>query len=131
MREISFLAKKLLDMSGEDSILVMLDAVMKPFIGICSQLIKEGVELTCINPDSQAQKGGLKTGDVMLSINGIDMAKEPTKKEKDHPFWSIVKNMETDDILKIELSRGGERMMFDVSVVAIRHTGYELKVTKK
>ena len=131
MTDISFLAKKLLDMSGEDSIVVESPAVMKPFIGICSKILNIGVELTCINPASQAQKGGLKTGDVMLSINGIDMSAETNRKEKDHPFWGIVNNMQTGDILKIVLSRGGEQMTFDVSVGAISHPGYELKVTRK
>jgi hypothetical protein len=61
--EISYLAKELLDLSGEDSITVEQPAFMKPFIGICSEVLPEGVKLTCITPKHNAAKAGLTTGD--------------------------------------------------------------------
>jgi predicted metalloprotease with PDZ domain len=71
--EISYLAKELLDLSGEDSITVEQPAFMKPFIGICSELLPEGVKLTCITPGHNASKAGLMTGDLVISINDIDL----------------------------------------------------------
>ena len=130
MSEISFLAKKLLDSSGEDSLVLKSPSVMKPFIGVCSKIIPIGIELTCISPASQAQKGGLKTGDVVITLNGVSMEQASNKSEKDNPYWDIVHNMKTGDVIKMGLLRGGKNIELEVTVGAISHPAYELKITR-
>jgi len=130
MSEISFLAKKLLDSSGKDSLVLKSPSVMKPFIGVCSKIISLGIELTCISPASQAQKSGLKTGDVIIIMNGLSMAQTPNKSEKDNPYWDIVHNMKTGDVIKMGLLRGGKNIELEVTVGAISHPAYELKITR-
>lgn len=130
MSEISFLAKKLLDSSGKDSLVLKSPSVMKPFIGVCSKIIPLGIELTCISPASQAQKDGLKTGDIVITINGVSMEQVPNKREKENPYWDIVHNMKTGDVLKIGLLRGGKNIQLEVTVGALSHPAYELKITR-
>ena len=130
MNEISFLAKKLLDSSGKDTLVLKSPSVMKPFIGVCSKIIPIGIELTCISPASQAQKGGLKTGDVIITMNGFSMAQTPNKSEKDNPYWDIVHNMKTGDNIKMGLLRGGKNIEMEITVGSISHPAYELKITR-
>ncbi len=131
MHEISYLAKKLLDDSNEDSIVVKSAAVVKPFIGVCSKILALGIELTCITPDSQAEKNGLKTGDIVQSINGISMASEdPNEKRVKHAYWPIVNEMKTGDVLKMNILRAGRSLEIDVTVGSLTHPAYELKVTR-
>lgn len=127
MREISFLAKKLLDMSGEDSVTVKAPSVVKPFIGVCSNIESGGVKLTCITPDSQADKNGLKTGDLITSINDVSMKKEDNKDHM-HAYWDAVKSMKTGDVLKLELIRAGTTLKIDVTVGSLSHPAYTLTV---
>ncbi len=129
MQEISFLAKKLLDMSGEKSVVVTSPAVIKPFIGVCSNIENKGVRLTCITPDSQADKNGLKTGDLITSINDVSMNKEGNK-EHVYAYWDVVKNMDVGDVLKIELIRAGTTLEIDVTVGSLSHPAYTLEVKR-
>jgi len=128
--EISYLAKELLDLSGEDSITVEQPAFMKPFIGICSEVLPEGVKLTCITPKHNASKAGLTTGDIVISINGIDMT-GMNKNDYKNAYYRITKSMKTDEKLAMELIRKGKPELITVTVGAISHPAYTLIVKKK
>lgn len=127
MLEISYLAKKLLDMSGEDMVTVTSPSVVKPFIGVCSSIQSNGVKLTCITPESQADKNGLKTGDVITYINGISM-NEGDNEKRMHAYWDVVKTMKVGDVLKLGLIRAGKELDIDVTVGSLSHPAYTLTV---
>jgi S1-C subfamily serine protease len=129
-QELSYLAKQLLDLSGKDSVTVEQPAYMKPFIGICSDLLPEGVKLTCITPGHNASKGGLKTGDLLISINQIDMT-GLSKQDHKNAYFSVTKTMKTGDKLAIKLMRKGQPQSVNVTVGAISHPAYTLTVKKK
>lgn len=128
--EISFLAKKLLDLSGEDSITVEQPAFMKPFIGICSDIFPDGVKLTCITPGHSAARAGLKTGDLITAINDIDLTGIP-RKSHDNVYYGITKKMKTGDKLAMTLIRKGVEQVITVTVGAVSHPAYTLTVKKK
>lgn len=134
--EISYLAKRMLDLKGSDSYVVEREAIDKPFIGICADMKKPGVAITCVTPDSQASKSGLKTGDLIVSINDISMAEQVSypkmgEKGKGKPsYWSIVSSMKVGDSLDFELLRAGEPMNIKVTVGVLRHPAYRLEINK-
>ena len=128
--EISFLAKKLLDMSGQESVTVDQPAYMKPFIGICSDVIREGVKLTCITPGHGAAQAGLKTGDLVVVINGVDMTETDSQDNK-KTFRKLIGDMKTGDILAIKLLRNGQQKSFEVNVGSIDQPAYTLTVKNK
>lgn len=129
--EISFLAKKLLDMSGQESITVDQPAYMKPFIGICSDvIIRKGIKLTCITPSHGAAKAGLKTGDLVIAINGVDMTKMDSN-DDESGFYRLINSMKTGDVLAMKLLRNGQEKSFDVKVGSIDQPAYTLTVKKK
>ncbi len=130
MDEVSRIAKKLLDLSGEDSITIKAPAVEKPFIGICPMVQENGVKLTCITPDSQADKNGLKTGDVITAVNGQSLKKSSKKSKKNQAYWTIMHEMKTGDVLKMEILRSGNIVNLDVTVGSLSVPAYELKVSK-
>ena len=132
--EISYLAKRLLDLKGTDSYTIERTAFTKPYIGICTDMKKPGVAITCVTPDSQASKSGLKTGDLMTSINGISMADQnphPMVKKNSKPsYWTVVNNMKVGDKLNIELLRAGEPVTLNVIVGSLQHPAFKLEVKK-
>ena len=128
--EISFLAKELLDLSGEDSITVEQPAFMKPFIGICSEVYPKGVKLTCITPGNSAAAAGLKTGDLILKINDVDVTGS-NKRESSKAYYGVVKSMKIGDKLAMKLIRKGKEQLITVTVGAISHPAYTLTVKKK
>ena len=81
-KEIGFLAKKLLEISGKDTYRCDVESLSRPLIGICSDVSNRGVVLTCITPGSQADKAGLRTGDLIVKLNGIEMANDDVMKTK-------------------------------------------------
>ena len=129
MREISYLAKKLLDMSGEETVTVKSPAYVKPFIGICTEISTSGVKLTCVTPGTQAAKAGLQTGDVMLTMRGENFVNDDDKDTK-RAYFNIVENMKTGEKITIALMRDGERREIVVTVGSLSHPGYVLEVTR-
>lgn len=130
MRELTYLAQKLLDMSGEGAVTVKSPSVEKAFIGVCSKLGGRGVKLTCITPESQADKNGLKTGDIVTEMNGISMKKRAEQEKHDHPYWDIVHSMKTGDVLKMDILRAGKQVKVDVTVGSIMSPAWVLEVKK-
>ena len=127
--EISFLAKKLLDISGEESITIEQAAYMKPFIGICTSLTPKGVKLTCITPGHNAFKAGLKTGDLITSINEIVLTKS-NKNGYKKAYAGLLKSMKTDDSLAVKFMRKGEERSVVFKVGAVYYPAYTLTVKK-
>ncbi len=130
--EISYLAKQILDLTGKDTYTITSEAVVKPFIGICSDLKESGVKLTCITPDSQAAKAGLLTGDLITEINGLSMARQKSsKKNHQESYWSIVKSLKPGDELKMKLERDGKPQSLDVTVGSLSHPAYSCDISKE
>lgn len=130
--EISYLAKRLLDITGKDSYTIGSVAVVKPFIGICTNIKESGVQLTCVTPESQAAKAGLETGDIITQINGLSVAGQKSHKEDSKGnYWSIVKNMKPGDDLKMKIERDGKSRSLDVTVGALSHPSYSCDINKE
>jgi len=128
--ELSYLALKLLDLSGEDTYVVESDAVAKPYVGICMDMKKEGILLTCVTPDSGAAKAGLKTGDLIKSINGLSLAKQDDKHNSKGNYWKIFGEMEIGDKLMVNVSRGDKELDIAVKVGSLSHPSYRLEIKK-
>ena len=129
--EISFLASKLLDESGKDTITIKQPAIQKPFLGVCPKPGVKGLKIECITPGHSAAKAGLKTGDLILSINGLSMASSDSN--KDAHKWSYNKvfdSLETGKELELKLLRGGQEMVIDVTVGSIRHPAYTMTISR-
>ena len=127
--EISFLAKKLLDMTSQESYSVNQPAYTKAFIGICTSMTKQGVLLTCVTPGTEAEKAGLRTGDVLTQINGKRMPGIETK-EAESAYWSSIKKMKVGDVLKVSLIRDKKTITMDVGVGELSHPKYTLTINK-
>ena len=127
MREIAYLAKKLLDLKGGDSVTVKSPAFDKPFIGICTEVEEGGIKITCVTPGTQAAKSGLQTGDMVVRLRGKDVTKGA--KDAKELYWDLVMNMKTGDKIDFVLLRSGEKKEIQVTVGALSHPGYELTVS--
>lgn len=130
-REISYLAKKLLDMSGEDSVTVESAAVVKAYIGICTNPMDEGLKLTCVTPDSAASRAGLQTGDLVTAINESSMAGQKSyKDDPDGNYWDLVNNMKPKDKLEFTLQRDGDQKKLAVEVGSLEHPAYSCRISR-
>lgn len=128
-REISYLAKKLLDMSGKDSVTVESPAYIKPFIGICAEMEREGIRITCVTPGTQAAKNGLKTGDLVTRMKGINVQNEDLAKTK-KTYYKIVDEMKTGDKIDMAILRDNKPVQLVVTVGSLSHPAYKLEVNK-
>ncbi len=62
-----------------------------------------------VQPDSPADKAGLKEGDVVLSING-------TKIDQEHPLDALLVQFAPGQVVKLEVLRDGATQTFDVTL---------------
>lgn len=129
LREISYLAKKLLDRSDKDEIAFESPAFLRPMIGICSDIQEEGIKLTCVTPGTEAAKAGLQTGDLIVKMRGLDFA-GVGKTQGSHNFKNIVKTMKTGEKLEIVLYRENKKMEFVVTVGSVSHPAYTLEIKR-
>ena len=130
LREVSFLAMKLLEMSGKDSYVVQSEALVKPYIGICTHIKEEGISLTCITPGSGAAKAGLKTGDLVMSIKGIDLSEKGDPKNQKKNYMLAFRDLKIGEPVKFVLRRGSETMEVDVTVGSLSHPAFKLEINR-
>lgn len=128
--EISYLAMKLLEIKAKDSYTLESKALIKPYIGICSTMKKKGIYLSCVTPASQGAKAGLKTGDMVLSINGVSMANQQDYRDPDGDYWKITDRMKIGDELVLELVDGDKTRELTVTVGSLSHPAYRIEISK-
>src|SRR5271165_5757943 len=78
-----------------------------------------GVEITVVEPDSPAEKGGLKVGDVVEKYNGLRV-------EGMQHFARMVHETPAGREVKIEISRGGIGVVVTVRVAQRKAQHFEL-----
>lgn len=128
--EISFLAKKLLDISGEETITVSQDPIRKPFLGICSEITPGGVQLTCVTPGHNAKAAGLQTGDMVVELNGVNLVSSKMDEIKEAYYHQLM-NMKTGQSMQFKVYRGPEELEIPVTVGEINHPGYIMTIKRK
>ncbi len=69
-----------------------------------------GVKVAGVTPGSPAEKGGLREGDVLLKVDGKDVANL-------QGFAGILRGLSPGQTVKVVLSRGGAEQTLDVTVV--------------
>ena len=62
-------------------------------------------------------------------MKGFNLVNSELKKTKS-AYYGVVESMKTGDVIPLTLSRKGEAMTLDITVGAIGHPGYSLKVSK-
>ena len=128
--EIGYFAMKLLEMSDKDEISLSQEPYTKPFLGVCSEITENGVKLTCITPGHNAGKAGLRTGDMVIELNGNNLISTNTKKVK-KDYYDVLMNMQTGDVLNMKIMRGSEEMEFKPTVGKLMQPGYDLTIYRK
>ena len=69
-----------------------------------------GVKVAGVTPGSPAEKAGVKEGDVLLKVDGKDVANL-------QGFSGILRGLTPGQTVKVVLSRGGQEQTLDVTVV--------------
>jgi serine protease Do len=84
----------------------------KGFLGIGTEPAPEGgLKVTKLGADSPAAKAGIKEGDIILKINGQELADRAAMQD-------LLKEMAADDKLEIEATRDGEPQTFKLKLGA-------------
>lgn len=128
--EISFLAKKLLDLSGEETMTVTQEPIRKAFLGICSEIRPGGIELTCVTPGHNAKAAGLQTGDVVIELNGVNFVKAKTSELKE-AYYKQLMTMKKGQKMAFKVYRASELLDIDVTVGEINQPGYTMTIKRK
>jgi aminopeptidase N len=71
---------------------------------------RPGVKVAGVTPGSPAEKAGVKEGDVLLNVDGKDVANL-------QGFAGILRGLAPGQTVKVVLSRGGQEQTVDVTVV--------------
>lgn len=85
----------------------------RPVIGIVmGDVSPDGIELVAVSPDGPAEAAGIKTGDVMVSIEGTDLtgSDDGVKPE----VFAVMEASKAGDSIEIGIERDGQAMSFAV-----------------
>ena len=105
--------------------------VKKAWIGIDTQVIssdlaeklgvpgKKGVRITRLHPGTHAEKAGLKTGDLILKLDGTVIP--ASRPEQSDIFSSLIRQYKIDSEVALSVRRGAE----DIEVKVPLETGHE------
>lgn len=128
--EISFLAKKLLDMSGKETITVSQEPYTKPFLGVCSAVTPGGVQLTCITPGHNAEAAGLRTGDLVVKIDDLKLM-APSTGDVKKAYFGTIERMKTGQKMTFTVYRGPDEKTVEVTVGELSQPGYTMTIRRK
>ncbi len=128
--EVSYLAQKLLDMSGEDTLTVSQEPYMKPFLGVCSAINPGGVQLTCITPGHGAEAAGLRTGDMIVEVDGVSLTSSKSESVK-KIYYDTLGSMKTGQVFTFKIFRGAEEKTIRATVGKLSQPGYTLTIRRK
>lgn len=85
----------------------------RPVIGVVmGEESPEGVELIGVSPDGPAEAAGLESGDVMVSINGVDLT--GSGEEAKPRVFAVMEAAKAGDSIEIAVERDGNPMSFAV-----------------
>ena len=88
--------------------------VEKPFLGVLMSTKEEGVSVIEVVNNSSAQKAGIKKGDIIKKLNGVDMKMNISVQE-------IVSESNIGDKLNVEIERGSETLILPVTLEGSSH----------
>lgn len=128
-KELSYLAKQLLKVTGEDSHTISQQPSAKASFGACFKVVSRGVKLTCITPDLDPESKGLMIDDVITAINDIDFTTSD-QFEKHQRLHQITDNMRAGDVLKVHYTRAKQSLYTEIVVGELKHPGYTFEVTR-
>jgi len=128
--EVSYLAEKLLEMSGKDTLTVAQEPYMKPFLGVCSSVTPGGVQLTCITPGHSAEASGLRTGDIIAEVDGVSMISSKTATIK-KTYYEMLGSMKTGQVMTFKIFRGSEEKTIKATIGKLSQPGYTLTIRRK
>lgn len=83
--------------------------IIRGGIGVVITLTEEGAQVTEVYEDSPAAKCGIKEGDVLLQVDGIDVT------EKSLTELSELVGGEVGTELRLRMRRGNDELVFDLS----------------
>lgn len=128
-KEASYLAKKILEVTGEKQYTLEKPPTFKAAFGACLEVTEHGVKLNCITPDLDPQKKGMAIGDVITSINGLGFV-SGDKLLSHKRLHSIIDHMKPGDILQVTFNREKQQKTVDIEVGKITHPGFTFKVSR-
>ena len=79
-----------------------------------SQAREDGVEVMGVSPGGPAERAGLKTGDVIVAVDGkvLRKSEERTPSQK---LVALMRDVEPGQVVKIEYQRNGKRQITEVA----------------
>ena len=84
-------------------------AIDRPYLGLTTAAGSAGVEVQAVTPRSPAQRAGLRTGDVVVSVDG-DAVSEPGD------VTDALDGNEPGDSVEVEVERDGSRRQLDITL---------------
>jgi len=90
-----------------------------PTIGVGIERSEEGIRITRVSPGSQAANAGLRVGDIVVSINGTDLGRDPQAL-----IAKLGENI--GRAVKLSFKRGAQNLTSDVDVGTREDSNYKI-----
>ncbi len=76
--------------------------------------IQEGIRIVGVSPDGPAERAGIQTGDVLVSIRGESLAQGERRRAARDVVYEVMSDLGENEEILVEVLRDGERLEFMV-----------------
>ena len=76
--------------------------------------IQEGIRIVGVSPDGPAERAGIQTGDVLVSIRGESLAQGERRRSARDVVYEVMSDLGENEEILVEVLRDGERLEFMV-----------------
>ena len=128
--ELEFLATKLLRITGEVEYTTTHEGHEMVIFGTCGTATDTGLLISCVSPDSTAEKMGLRTGDKLLSINGMQLV-DVSKALAYERYANTLKGIKAGDKVSVKFIQNGKVKQAAQKVEAFYSPTYSFSVSAK
>lgn len=128
--EVYYISNLLLDMHKKDNYTLEAPAYDRPFLGLCPKADSKGILLTCITPDGSAEKSKLRTGDIIVEIDGKNFLNEDKVVDL-RAFGMSITKLKIGEKYLFKIIRNDKEKDIEVSVGSIRFPGFKLEINRK
>jgi len=128
--QLEFLSSKLLKITQSKEYVIEHQGHELLVFGACGNGNKRGIKINCVSPGSTAEEMGVKSGDIITTVNGKNLNNLPGK-EASSLYYQEIDALRDGDTISIVYLHKGQEIKKSGIIKSYNSPGYTFGVTIK
>jgi len=128
--QLEFLAAKLLKITESEEYVLKHKGHELLVFGACGNGAQKGIKINCVSPGSVAEDMGLKSGDIVIEVNGVKFDNLSIKKASSL-YYKVIDELKKGDAIQVTYLQNGQLRNESGVLKEYYSPGYTFGVTIK